>query len=116
MSEGDHKQPTPHRCNDLVEDVIQACFEGNPFKTVLLEKVIFKQELCRALPYISENHLFICFRCLQNSNKYPVLSSSSGNACAQNLGKILLSSVFFHSNVSFFKVLIEPLWYFLFKS
>ncbi|KAH7842928.1 hypothetical protein Vadar_010799 [Vaccinium darrowii] len=34
MSEGDHKQPTPHRCNDRVEDVIQACFEGNPFKTV----------------------------------------------------------------------------------
>ncbi|KAG5551742.1 hypothetical protein RHGRI_009978 [Rhododendron griersonianum] len=23
MSEGDHKQPTPHRCNDRVEDVIQ---------------------------------------------------------------------------------------------
>ncbi|CAI0550607.1 unnamed protein product, partial [Linum tenue] len=34
MSEGDHKQPKAHRCNDRAEDVIQACFEGNPFKTV----------------------------------------------------------------------------------
>ncbi|PSS14422.1 Autophagy-related protein [Actinidia chinensis var. chinensis] len=32
--EGEHRQPKPHRCNDRVEDVIQACFEGNPFKTV----------------------------------------------------------------------------------
>ncbi|ACO65504.1 predicted protein, partial [Micromonas commoda] len=24
----------PHRCNDRVEDVIQAMFEGNPFLTV----------------------------------------------------------------------------------
>ncbi|KAE9600707.1 hypothetical protein Lalb_Chr14g0375741 [Lupinus albus] len=29
-----HPEPKPHRCNDRVEDVIQACFEGNPFKTV----------------------------------------------------------------------------------
>ncbi|XP_021734003.1 uncharacterized protein LOC110700719 [Chenopodium quinoa] len=34
ISGGDHRQPKPHRCNDRVEDVIQACFEGNPFKTV----------------------------------------------------------------------------------
>ncbi|RWR87883.1 Hexokinase-1 [Cinnamomum micranthum f. kanehirae] len=34
VSEGDHRQPQAHRCNDRVEDVIQACFEGNPFKTV----------------------------------------------------------------------------------
>ncbi|KNA21945.1 hypothetical protein SOVF_038150 [Spinacia oleracea] len=34
LSDGDHRQPKPHRCNDRVEDVIQACFEGNPFKTV----------------------------------------------------------------------------------
>uniref|UniRef100_A0A803KNX4 Uncharacterized protein n=1 Tax=Chenopodium quinoa TaxID=63459 RepID=A0A803KNX4_CHEQI len=31
VSEGDHRQPKPHRCNDRAED---ACFEGNPFKTV----------------------------------------------------------------------------------
>ncbi|CAM8968850.1 unnamed protein product [Rhodiola kirilowii] len=29
-----HRQPKAHRCNDRAEDVIQACFEGNPFKTV----------------------------------------------------------------------------------
>ncbi|KAG4385975.1 hypothetical protein AAZX31_12G183700 [Glycine max] len=29
-----HPEPKAHRCNDRVEDVIQACFEGNPFKTV----------------------------------------------------------------------------------
>ncbi|KAK8627955.1 hypothetical protein V6N13_063670 [Hibiscus sabdariffa] len=34
MPEGDHRQPKAHRCNDRAEDVIQACFEGNPFKTV----------------------------------------------------------------------------------
>ncbi|KAL8230218.1 hypothetical protein R6Q59_000032 [Mikania micrantha] len=32
--EGDTRQPKAHRCNDRVEDVVQACFEGNPFKTV----------------------------------------------------------------------------------
>ncbi|KAK1568890.1 hypothetical protein Q3G72_030136 [Acer saccharum] len=32
--EGEHRQPKAHRCNDRAEDVIQACFEGNPFKTV----------------------------------------------------------------------------------
>ncbi|KAK8713274.1 hypothetical protein V6N13_148495 [Hibiscus sabdariffa] len=35
MLEGEHQQPKAHRCNDRAEDVIQACFEGNPFKTVL---------------------------------------------------------------------------------
>ncbi|KAF7827142.1 hexokinase-1 protein [Senna tora] len=34
VSEGEHRQPKAHRCNDRAEDVIQACFEGNPFKTV----------------------------------------------------------------------------------
>ncbi|KAF3674786.1 putative glutamate receptor 3.4-like isoform X1 [Capsicum annuum] len=60
MPEGDNRQPKPHRCNDRVEDVVQlptypvsadiipsvssnnirnahkdqACFEGNPFKTI----------------------------------------------------------------------------------
>ncbi|XP_010244905.1 PREDICTED: uncharacterized protein LOC104588601 isoform X1 [Nelumbo nucifera] len=34
LPEGDNRQPQAHRCNDRVEDVIQACFEGNPFKTV----------------------------------------------------------------------------------
>ncbi|CAN7066492.1 unnamed protein product [Brassica oleracea var. botrytis] len=29
-----HREPKAHRCNDRVEDVVQACFEGNPFKTV----------------------------------------------------------------------------------
>ncbi|XP_047323220.1 uncharacterized protein LOC124926930 [Impatiens glandulifera] len=28
------REPKAHRCNDRAEDVIQACFEGNPFKTV----------------------------------------------------------------------------------
>ncbi|KAJ0110970.1 hypothetical protein Patl1_02041 [Pistacia atlantica] len=32
--EGEHRQPKAHRCNDRAEDVIQACFEGNPFKTI----------------------------------------------------------------------------------
>ncbi|KAI3677149.1 hypothetical protein L1987_86770 [Smallanthus sonchifolius] len=32
--EGDTRQPKAHRCNDRVEDVVQACFEGNPFKTI----------------------------------------------------------------------------------
>ncbi|KAF9587784.1 hypothetical protein IFM89_005659 [Coptis chinensis] len=27
-------EPKPHRCNDRAEDVIQACFEGNLFKTI----------------------------------------------------------------------------------
>ncbi|KAL9376842.1 hypothetical protein Peur_030962 [Populus x canadensis] len=34
MPEGDNREPKAHRCNDRAEDVIQACFEGNPFKTV----------------------------------------------------------------------------------
>ncbi|CAN4103472.1 unnamed protein product [Withania somnifera] len=34
MPDGDNRQPKPHRCNDRVEDVVQACFEGNPFKTI----------------------------------------------------------------------------------
>lgn len=34
LPEGDKRQPKAHRCNDRVEDVVQACFEGNPFKTV----------------------------------------------------------------------------------
>ncbi|XP_019174054.1 PREDICTED: uncharacterized protein LOC109169631 isoform X1 [Ipomoea nil] len=34
LPESDTRQPKPHRCNDRAEDVIQACFEGNPFKTV----------------------------------------------------------------------------------
>ncbi|EOY10010.1 Uncharacterized protein TCM_025380 [Theobroma cacao] len=34
LPEGEHRQPKAHRCNDRAEDVIQACFEGNPFKTV----------------------------------------------------------------------------------
>ncbi|EPS60082.1 hypothetical protein M569_14723, partial [Genlisea aurea] len=34
LSEGYHKEPKAHRCNDRVEDVIYALFEGNPFKTV----------------------------------------------------------------------------------
>ncbi|KAI3855755.1 hypothetical protein MKX03_033435 [Papaver bracteatum] len=32
--EGDTRQPKAHRCNDRAEDFVQACFEGNPFKTV----------------------------------------------------------------------------------
>ncbi|CAL5336896.1 unnamed protein product [Camellia sinensis] len=32
--EGDYRQPKAHRCNDRAEDVIQACFEGNPFRTI----------------------------------------------------------------------------------
>ncbi|KAF5950219.1 hypothetical protein HYC85_012212 [Camellia sinensis] len=32
--EGDHRQSKAHKCNDRAEDVIQACFEGNPFKTI----------------------------------------------------------------------------------
>ncbi|KAI4970362.1 hypothetical protein ZWY2020_001276 [Hordeum vulgare] len=34
LPEGDKRQPKAHRCNDRVEDVVQAAFEGNPFKTV----------------------------------------------------------------------------------
>lgn len=34
MPEGDNREPKAHRCNDRAEDVIQACFEGNPFKTI----------------------------------------------------------------------------------
>ncbi|XP_078436138.1 hexokinase-1 protein [Wolffia australiana] len=34
LPDGDTRQPQAHRCNDRAEDVIQACFEGNPFKTV----------------------------------------------------------------------------------
>ncbi|KAG0482773.1 hypothetical protein HPP92_010857 [Vanilla planifolia] len=34
LPEGETREPRPHRCNDRAEDVIQACFEGNPFKTV----------------------------------------------------------------------------------
>ncbi|XP_008680019.1 uncharacterized protein [Zea mays] len=34
LPEGDTRQPKAHRCNDRAEDVVQACFEGNPFKTV----------------------------------------------------------------------------------
>ncbi|URE41262.1 hypothetical protein MUK42_16199 [Musa troglodytarum] len=34
LPEGDTRQPVAHRCNDRAEDVIQALFEGNPFKTV----------------------------------------------------------------------------------
>uniref|UniRef100_A0A0A9D4N7 Uncharacterized protein n=1 Tax=Arundo donax TaxID=35708 RepID=A0A0A9D4N7_ARUDO len=34
LPEGDKRQPKAHRCNDRAEDVVQACFEGNPFKTV----------------------------------------------------------------------------------
>ncbi|XP_051126122.1 uncharacterized protein LOC127248032 isoform X1 [Andrographis paniculata] len=54
VSEGYHREPKAHRCNDRAEDVIQtwllvttlvwkyhrpqkicyACFEGNPFKTI----------------------------------------------------------------------------------
>ncbi|KAH9603042.1 hypothetical protein KSS87_019931 [Heliosperma pusillum] len=29
-----HPEPKPHRCNDRAEDIIQACFEGNPIKTI----------------------------------------------------------------------------------
>ncbi|KMZ68429.1 hypothetical protein ZOSMA_23G00840 [Zostera marina] len=32
--DGDTREAKAHRCNDRAEDVIQACFEGNPFKTV----------------------------------------------------------------------------------
>ncbi|KAI3835232.1 hypothetical protein MKW98_020348 [Papaver atlanticum] len=32
--EGDTRHPKAHRCNDPAEDFVQACFEGNPFKTV----------------------------------------------------------------------------------
>ncbi|KAK1258788.1 hypothetical protein QJS04_geneDACA018699 [Acorus gramineus] len=34
IPEGEDQKPRAHRCNDRVEDVIQAAFEGNPFKTV----------------------------------------------------------------------------------
>ncbi|KAL5224864.1 hypothetical protein ABZP36_011503 [Zizania latifolia] len=34
LPEGDKREPKAHRCNDRAEDVVQACFEGNPFKTV----------------------------------------------------------------------------------
>ncbi|XP_020523336.1 uncharacterized protein LOC105420716 isoform X3 [Amborella trichopoda] len=34
VSGGPHREPKAHRCNDRAEDVIHACFEGNPFKTV----------------------------------------------------------------------------------
>ncbi|KAK8921933.1 hypothetical protein KSP39_PZI020642 [Platanthera zijinensis] len=34
LPEGETRQPRAHRCNDRAEDVIQASFEGNPFKTV----------------------------------------------------------------------------------
>jgi len=30
----EYRQPRAHRCNDRLEDIIQACFEGNIFKTV----------------------------------------------------------------------------------
>ncbi|KAG9454110.1 hypothetical protein H6P81_007014 [Aristolochia fimbriata] len=32
--EGDKREPVAHRCNNRVEDVIQALFEGNPLETV----------------------------------------------------------------------------------
>ncbi|KAG5551748.1 hypothetical protein RHGRI_009984 [Rhododendron griersonianum] len=35
MSEGDHKQPTPHRCNDRVEDVIQVSFPQSASKPLI---------------------------------------------------------------------------------
>ncbi|KAJ3708423.1 hypothetical protein LUZ61_012128 [Rhynchospora tenuis] len=34
LPEGETREPRAHRCNDRAEDVIQACFEGNPFKTI----------------------------------------------------------------------------------
>ncbi|XP_059662932.1 uncharacterized protein LOC132308745 [Cornus florida] len=34
ISGENHREPKAHRCNDRAEDVVQACFEGNPFKTV----------------------------------------------------------------------------------
>ncbi|CAN6458057.1 unnamed protein product [Victoria cruziana] len=34
LPEGETREPKAHRCNDRAEDVIQACFEGNPFRTV----------------------------------------------------------------------------------
>ncbi|CAH1427823.1 unnamed protein product [Lactuca virosa] len=34
LPDRDTRQPKAHRCNDRIEDVVQACFEGNPFKTV----------------------------------------------------------------------------------
>ncbi|KAF6160987.1 hypothetical protein GIB67_007628 [Kingdonia uniflora] len=34
LPEGETREPKAHRCNDRAEDVIYACFEGNPFKTI----------------------------------------------------------------------------------
>ncbi|KAL7218957.1 hypothetical protein ACSBR2_012094 [Camellia fascicularis] len=44
--EGDHRQPKAHRCNDRAEDVIQACFEGNPFETIPGPFKLFWQCMC----------------------------------------------------------------------
>ncbi|GJM97668.1 hypothetical protein PR202_ga14610 [Eleusine coracana subsp. coracana] len=45
LPEGDKRQPKAHRCNDRAEDVVQACFEGNPFKTVP-GMLFFTHHLC----------------------------------------------------------------------
>ncbi|XP_042459474.1 uncharacterized protein LOC122043082 [Zingiber officinale] len=34
IHESDTIELKAHRCNDRLEDIVQACFEGNPFKTV----------------------------------------------------------------------------------
>ncbi|XP_042464891.1 uncharacterized protein LOC122047583 isoform X1 [Zingiber officinale] len=34
IHESDTRELKAHRCNDRLEDIVQACFEGNPFKTV----------------------------------------------------------------------------------
>ncbi|XP_071723350.1 uncharacterized protein [Rutidosis leptorrhynchoides] len=35
LPEGEKREPKAHRCNDRAEELCsQACFEGNPFKTV----------------------------------------------------------------------------------
>ncbi|GAV92468.1 hypothetical protein CFOL_v3_35847 [Cephalotus follicularis] len=62
MPEGEHRQPKAHRCNDRAEDVIQACFEGNPFKTVpgpfkLLDEFFIFFETCLIYSRSYKNNL-----------------------------------------------------------
>ncbi|KAF3443213.1 hypothetical protein FNV43_RR12895 [Rhamnella rubrinervis] len=43
MQDIDHRQLYAHHYNDQAEDVVQACFEGNPFKTVAVPFKLFWQ-------------------------------------------------------------------------
>ncbi|KAL8474356.1 hypothetical protein ACS0TY_030990 [Phlomoides rotata] len=43
ISGGPHPEPKAHRCNDRLEDIIFALYEGNPFKTIPGPFKLFRQ-------------------------------------------------------------------------